>query len=830
MTLSEILISILGGVVLAYLPGAAIFRLPIADRKKRAALAAEERVFWQIVISIVWTLGAVMVMAAAAAYRFERLLMLNIGLTVLLLLIGRGSLLWRGTQAKVTIAVLVPLTLLGLGVWRFFPAAEYIIGGKDPGVYVNEGFAIARSGKLFRRDEVVTKVAEADRDLFFRSHRSNMYYSNRFMGVTLNNPNTGDVISGWPQLYPASIAIGYSLGGALGATNIVSLWAVLGLLAVYFFGSRLIGRLPAAFAVGVLALNVIESWFGKYPNAEVAMQALLFSALLAMARAHQDGDRFFGWVAGALFVALMFLRLDSMLPITIACGALGLRYIVENERPRLSMALLIAAGSYLAVQYYQAPMLWYSWQYREHLPSESVTLLLVAAAFIAVVAIGRMRSFLTGWLKPGLPIACAVALIGLAIYALFFREAGGRLRDYDAYALRTYRDVYVFWPALVAALAGYAMEARRTFWRDPAFFLTAAAYAVFFFNKIHVMPEQWWMARRFLPMILPAMLLFASAAVFGSSTPEHRRTVRRAVAAILFMGFIGWQYFVSARTVAKHVEYKGAIAQVAKLAEQFTARDLIIVESRDAQSDFHVLALPLAYEYGLNVLVLESPRPDRQQFERFLADAQTKFERVLFLGGGGTDLLTRRIIAKPIAFTPLEVPEFETTDWKTVPKAIRPKDLGYSIFQLSLGTNADAGFSIDVGYLDDLNVVRFFAREVSEGRSIRWSRRRSFVAATGLTGNEREIELVLHDGGRPKSATPATLDVFFNETPLGRINVGFGFQTYRLAIPAEVIRAAAQGVNPASITLVSTTWVPRDFLGGNDDRELGVMVDRIAIH
>ena len=81
MTLSEILISILGGVVLAYLPGAAIFRLPIADRKKRAALAAEERVFWQIVISIVWTLGAVMVMAAAAAYRFERLLMLNIGLT-----------------------------------------------------------------------------------------------------------------------------------------------------------------------------------------------------------------------------------------------------------------------------------------------------------------------------------------------------------------------------------------------------------------------------------------------------------------------------------------------------------------------------------------------------------------------------------------------------------------------------------------------------------------------------------------------------------------------------------------------------------------------------
>jgi hypothetical protein len=296
------------------------------------------------------------------------------------------------------------------------------------------------------------------------------------------------------------------------------------------------------------------------------------------------------------------------------------------------------------------------------------------------------------------------------------------------------------------------------------------------------------------------------------------------------MIFVGWRYVVAAAPVAAHVEYKGAIRQIDRLAQQFTPQDLIIVESRNAGSDYHVLALPLAYEYGLQVLVLESPRPDRRQFETFLAQTATKYDRVYFIGGGGTDLLSGRITATPVAFTPLMVPEFETTEWNVLPKSAREKDLGYSVFQLAIASRARGGFTLDVGYLDDLNVVRFFAREVSEGRSFRWTGRQSFIAATGLTGNERELELVLHDGGRPAGAPPATLEVFFNETPLGVIKVGSGFQSYRLAIPAEVMRQAASSDDPAQLRLISSVWSPHDFGGGPDTRELGVMVDRVEIH
>jgi hypothetical protein len=40
------LITIASLIAVAYLPGAVIFRLPVADRSKRAALPAEERLFW----------------------------------------------------------------------------------------------------------------------------------------------------------------------------------------------------------------------------------------------------------------------------------------------------------------------------------------------------------------------------------------------------------------------------------------------------------------------------------------------------------------------------------------------------------------------------------------------------------------------------------------------------------------------------------------------------------------------------------------------------------------------------------------------------------------
>ena len=400
-----------------------------------------------------------------------------------------------------------------------------------------------------------------------------MYYGLRFMGVYINDPATGEVISQFPasvSRHPSRSARRWPARS--GATNMVALWAVLGLMAVYFFGARLIGRLPACFAVGALALNVIEVWYGRYPNTEVVMQALLFAALLALARG-TSGRRSVLRLGGGRAVR------PAVVP------AAGLRAGDRRRRSRAgaragscktrgragASVLTLAVSATLALAYYRGPMWWYSWQYRVNLPSMTAAAGLGVLGFGLVLAAGSQRRHFAA-----LGHASAADRVRRRsswrwpLYALFLREPGGKLTDYDAYALRTFREAYVFWPALIAAIAGYAMVARREFWRDPAFFLIFAAFSVFFFYKIRVVPEQFWMARRFLPIILPGTLLMASAAVFGSSTPEHRRTVRRAVAAILFMSFVGGQYVKAAAPVAKHVEYKGAIRQIDQLAHLFT--------------------------------------------------------------------------------------------------------------------------------------------------------------------------------------------------------------------------------------------------------------------
>src|SRR5689334_4266251 len=49
--------------LVAYVPGALLYRLPVARRARRAALDVEERAFWHVILSLAWSLGLVLAMA-----------------------------------------------------------------------------------------------------------------------------------------------------------------------------------------------------------------------------------------------------------------------------------------------------------------------------------------------------------------------------------------------------------------------------------------------------------------------------------------------------------------------------------------------------------------------------------------------------------------------------------------------------------------------------------------------------------------------------------------------------------------------------------------------
>ena len=82
-----------------------------------------------------------------------------------------------------------------------------------------------------------------------------------------------------------------------------------------------------------------------------------------------------------------------------------------------------------------------------------------------------------------------------------------------------------------------------------------------------------------------------------------------------------------------------------------------------------------------------------------------------------------------------------------------------------------------------------------------------------------------HDAAAPV----ADVTVLLNGQVLGTVRVGGGFKEYDLPISAEIAAAAAAAGEPVRITLRTAAWNPRTLLGTPDDRELGVMVDRVAI-
>lgn len=821
--------------LIAWLPGALAFRLPFWSRERRAALAAEERLFWHVIISLAISHAGVLALAAAHRYSFQRLLIVDGLLCVAFAAAARFRL--RLGAARATRSAILPVALVALSCIRFFPPSEYIIGGRDPGTYINEGIVIAQRGTLLYEDPTVASVPPFARDLFFPSHGRGDYYGTRFMGFFIQDPASGRVVGQFPHLLPASVAMGYGIDGLTGARCVLGIWATLGVLAVYFAGARWIGRPAAAAAAALLTLNVIEVWFGRYPNAEVVMQTFVFAGLLANARAHFEPsgtDRFFALIAGSLFGLLLFLRFDAVLAIGAVVMA-NLLAGIRGRRMSFVFAGALAVTLTLGVVYLLGPMRAYATypiDFVRNLQWWHLTLLGGASiAGIGLLIVARRMPTMRHAVEHWLPSALIGVVWVLAIYALFFRTPAGKLAIENAYALRMFASFYVTFAAVGAALVGYALVTRRRFWHDPASIITITLFSVFFFYKIRIHAEHFWASRRFLPVILPGTLLFAAAAAtWGLSRPTRHGRAVSGIIGFVFVAVLAMHYTRASAPVAAHIEYGGLIPHIETLARTIGDRDLLLVESRDAQSDAHVFAMPLAYIYDRSVLVLNSAAPDLPTFAAFYEWARTRYEHVYFFGGGGTLLLSRRSSASFVSSVRFRVPVYASA-FNAYPSGVREKHYDFALYELTPSPAAAPGmwFNLDVGSRDDLHVLRFHAREFASGETMRWSQEQSMVAVTTIGPNAREVVLVMSNGGRPDSLPPADVSVALNGQPLGTVRVVDGFHPYTFAVPRDLATATAASDAPAQLTLRTRTWRPHDALGGPDDRRLGVMVDRVQV-
>jgi hypothetical protein len=728
----------------------------------------------------------------------------------------------------------VPIALIACGAFLYFPPSEYIIGGKDPGTYINEGVQIAQRGEILVHDPDVSSVPDEFRDLFFPSHHQSTYYGLRFMGFFIQNPDDGRVVGQFQHVYPASIAIGYGLNGLTGARQAIGVWTIFGLVAVFLTGRRLFGTMAGAAAAVLLSLNVVEVWFGRYPNSEMAMQTLLFAALLATGRARDGGRAFFGIVAGVLLGIALFLRYEMLIAFA-AFAAAAVLAPVTRDRLGWPFRVAFVATAALALWYLAGPMRAY-FAYPLAFVSDHHGWLLAAVAGLAALLAHRVMTWpaVQAVVRRWLPPALALTVAALAVYAYVFRQAGGRTALGDAMAFRTF-GWYLTPPVLALAVAGAVLVIARQFWRDPPFFLTFLTFSIFFFYKTRIVAEHFWTARRFLAIALPGALLLAMGGIAMVTALVIRRASRTtAIASGIVVAAIaapiGVTFWRAATPVRHHVEYAGLIPRLEQLAGRIGDRDLVLVESRNAGSDLHVLAMPLAYIYARHVLVLDSVVPPKDALEAFVEWARTKYSTIYFLGGGGTDLLSRNLSAEPVANDRFQVDEYDAPI-NAYPSGVRKKELEYGLYRLVPAAQAaSSAVDLQIGALDDLNVVRFHAREQRpDGLRYRWTMGQSFVALLGVPPTATRVVVWMGSGGRPPQAPTPTVEVALDDHVLGTATPVDDVRPYAFALPPELAARAAARTGPARLRLRVPTWNPAALLGVNDTRELGVIVTRVEV-
>jgi hypothetical protein len=337
--------AVLAALVLFLAPG--LLFLAYLPARERARLPADEALFLTVAISTACAAWVALLLAEWGHFHVLVAAGLVAGVTGLLALRLRRRLGWplRFDSWRRWPPVLALLLLASLLQAR---PSEYLFGGRDPGTYVNAMALIGRTGGIVYTDPAVLALPREFVSLFYREpDKPGTFEWGRFMGFPLERPETGRVLPEFFHLFPAFGAYLFQTMGIKGALATPPVFGILATLAVYFALRRLIGSGPAWFAGLLLATNVLQVWFARFPVSELTSQFLTFLGLLALLRFEARRARAWGALAGAAFGLSLLVRIDSVLILLPLLAWVSIR-AAEGRLPWPRLLALVVPFALLA--------------------------------------------------------------------------------------------------------------------------------------------------------------------------------------------------------------------------------------------------------------------------------------------------------------------------------------------------------------------------------------------------------------------------------------------------------------------------------------------------
>lgn len=542
------------------------------------------------------------------------------------------------------------LILLPLGMAFFLSLApfEYVVGGRDHGVYVNTGVHIAKTGGILVYDDVIRETPPQSRALLLRPEVRLLQSGfpgpwsegQRLTGLTIRDTAAGVYAPHAFHLYPALIAVFYAVGGIPFALAVTPLLGLLGATAVYLVTRRLFGWPAAWLTLFLLLLNVAQKWYMQYPSAEIMVQLFFWGGVFAVLLLLPRPSRGVALLGGACFGLLHLAKLDTVLipaGLAIYFGALWLNGRFQPAHRWFLAAYLLLSAQALWHAFTIATIYFLDHAVRDLLPGFLAAPLAAAAAGHPYPGDILRRLLAANW--PGfLAAALLAAALGWGIFRLrgraaplLARVAGHEQRLQTAVALLTaalllavvlanaaldpavlagaswslsLTRLYLTRIGLVAGAAGLIFILYRYRSAGARFLLLAAGANMLplYLLGAGTAPDHFWVVRRFVPIAFPA-LITGAAVLIWTLRPRTRRRWPLAVLplgllAALALGF--WQHTGPMRSAA---DYAGLTGQLHALAGSFPDDAVLLLETGGPAQR---LDLPLWFIFDRPIFTIRS--------------------------------------------------------------------------------------------------------------------------------------------------------------------------------------------------------------------------------
>ncbi len=508
--------------------------------------------------------------------------------------------------------------------------------------------------------------------------------------------NPEEILPDFFHLWPATLATAHDLAGRAGLFNLTPALALAAVALVWLATRRAFGVVAATVAGGLLAVNELQVWQAKFPTAESLSEVLYAGALLAVVLALATRWRVAAGLGGVLVGLGFVARPEGILVVALAATALAVLWALRGLRwgePAVVFGLAVVPPLMLgAYQAYGRDSRYAELQ--EGLPSfaglSAGFVLLVLGAVVLRLLVTRVPAVasrvraveperaarLAGWALTGAFAAFLVlAWLRPQLLGETFRvnKEGVRSRGYDEINLHRLA-IFVTPLALVAAVGALVVGVRER-WSAArwALVVPGVLIAPVLIWEPHIAPDLMWWGRRFVPIVLPTLLVLVGAA---AAWLWQRKALGRVVTVVLVLGMAGYTLRQSS-DLWGHEEFGGSVEVVDQL-DELVPEDGVVVWQGGTTHSANFAITPFTW-LGLPGI----SGPPAPTAEGLLALQEALDGRPLYLVTEGEEPGPRLAGAlEPVGRITGELSEFEH-GFESRPRRARPIPVDLTVWRLN---------------------------------------------------------------------------------------------------------------------------------------------------